>query len=431
MRSGEADITVFEHDTLRIKESEKDSKFTPEVLAALQQHYGQKGVPYFSLIHNGVRFNEYVGVIQAGNTLIEVLPKADKTKHSVEEEKKWRYTLIGMLKAVGLFDVKSSGQSQLRLKTNHILDLYFELFLIEAEYLLHTGLIKRYRRTEGNLTALKGSLQFSKHISQNIIHKERFYVQYSTYDREHELHQIIYKTIKLIDQLNTNSQLTGRIGGLKLNFPEMPDLKVSQNTFSRITYDRKSKPYQTAMEIAELLLLNYHPDVSKGNKNVLALMFDMNLLWESFVLKSLKRYGKGMKSIEGQQIKYFWRPEKGSRSYMKPDIVINANREDCVILDTKWKNLYGSNPSPEDLRQMYVYLKYFKSKKVALVYPGLRDKPVAGNYLSPKDGTTEKKECAIIEVDVLPDIKAWQEDLANKIVTWIDLKRSQPKVPKG
>ncbi|RTZ50444.1 hypothetical protein EJ377_03040 [Chryseobacterium arthrosphaerae] len=37
---------------------------------------------------------------------------------------------------------------------------------------------------------MKGSLQFSRHISQNLVHKERFYVKYSHYDVNHKIHCI-------------------------------------------------------------------------------------------------------------------------------------------------------------------------------------------------------------------------------------------------
>ena len=180
-------ITVFEHQSLKVDNEYDGVIFTEKHREALERFFG-KGVPYFSLIHKGVQFNEHVGVIQVGKLVIEVLPKADKN----EDENKWRKLLIGMLKSVGAFDVKAPSQSSLNLKTNFILDLYFELFIKELEYLMHKGFIKKYRKIEGNSTALKGALAFGKHIQKNVVHQERFFVKYNTYDQLHVLHQILW-----------------------------------------------------------------------------------------------------------------------------------------------------------------------------------------------------------------------------------------------
>lgn len=296
-------ITVFEHEIVRFNLSNKKEKATYEALVA----YHGNGVPYFSLVHHGIKFCEYVGVIQVGKTIIEVLPKADKNPKSESEEKKWHNILIDMLKTVGVFDVKSTSQSSLSLKANTVLDLYFELFLKEVDFLFHNGLIKKYRPIEKNATSLKGSLLFSKQIQQNLTHQERFYIRHSHYDTNHLLHQILFKTLKLLKRININLALRSRIGALLLNFPEMADLNITASTFEKVTFDRKTQSYQKAIEIAKLLLLRYHPDINQGSNDVLALMFDMNLLWEQFVYVSLRQKYRNSSIVVLPQIsKLFW-----------------------------------------------------------------------------------------------------------------------------
>ncbi len=403
-------ITVFEHQILRTDKGEV--RLTVDQLKALQSYYGN-GVHYFSLTYNGVQFNEFVGVLQVGNTLIEVLPKADKY---TDDKDTWRSMLIGMLSTVSGFEIRSTSTAKLKVKPNTILDLYFELFIKEVEYLLHSGLIKKYRKKEENNPALKGNIIFSKHIQKNITHQEQFYTHFTAYDVVHPLHQILYKTISLLKQINTNPSLYSRIGALLLNFPEMTDIKVSEASFNKIIFNRKSLAYKRAIEIAKMILLQYHPDINKGKNDVLALMFDMNKLWEQFVYVSLKKYEPTSYSITTQTSKNFWKPINGRKTTMRPDIVIYKGNKEYLVLDTKWKNLNGYNPSPDDLRQLYVYHHYYNAKKVALVYPGNFENR-NGLYFEPNDSLSDKV-CSILTLEVNKDIKAWQVEIFKKIETW-------------
>lgn len=401
-------ITVYEHQSLKL---DVDNEFKDFHLKALQRFYGEKGTNYYSLINNGVKFNQLVGVIQVGKLVIEVLPKTDNGN-----EKKWRKLLIGMLKAVGTVKVFSTGTANLKLKSNSVLDLYFELFIAEVEQLLHKGLLKKYRWEKENSTLLKGKLHFPEHIQKNIIHQERFFVNHQTFDHNNTFNQILYTALTLIKTINTTNSLQSRIGALLLAFPELPIVKITENTFSRMILNRKTESYREAINIARLILLNYHPDLTNGQNNVLAIMFDMNVLWERFILSSLRTFASEEYNIKGKISKPFWEPEKGSKSYIEPDIVIEKEQK-TFILDTKWKVLSENRPSDDDLKQMYTYTKYYESSYTALVYPDNGIPNCKGNFL-PEVSDMNMYPCSIIKIKI-PDnaegIRNWQEKIAREI----------------
>ncbi len=402
-------ITIFEHESLKVGRKYNGIEFSESHRSKLENFYGDKGTPYYNLIHKGILFNEYVGVLHIGNLIIEVLPKAYK----YGDKNEWRDILIGMLRSVGAFNVHAPSTSSLKIKTNFILDLYFELFIKEVEYLLNKGLIKKYHKEEGNRLSLKGRMIFSKHIQQNLIHQERFFVKHTSYDKIHILHQVLYKTILLLRQINSKIALNSRIGKLLLDFPEMTDIKITEGLFDRIVLTRKTEEYKNAIEISRLLLLNYHPDLSNGRNNILAIMFDMNLLWERFIYNSLRKHLPSGKTISSQVSKYFWKPQNGNRSSIRPDIVFH-DRDNSYVLDTKWKNIGDSNPSPDDLRQLYVYHEYFQASKVALVYPG-KERIISGSYYNPEQLTDPDKTCSIIRIPTHTTISKWQNAICEKV----------------
>lgn len=412
-------ITVFEHQPLHVGMGQQ--QLSAKELEALQRHYGAQGVKYYSLIHRGVRFNQYVGVLQVGKRLIEVLPKADKDERDSDDAKKtWRSRLIDMLRATGTLQVENTSSSQLKIKPHSVLDLYFELLIAELEQLLYHGLIKQYRPTTGNRLALKGSLQFAQHLSHNLVHQERFFVRHTTYDRQHLLHQILYEALLLLDVLNTHPQLRHRIGRLLLDWPEQPRLKVHAGLFERLSFHRKTEPYRPAVQIAKMLLLNYHPDVRHGQQDVLALMFNMDRLWERFVYVSLRK-SKLPLFAEDQVSKVFWKPESSRPQHLRPDILIRHQGQ-RFILDTKWKCPPNHSPSADDLQQLYAYLKYFQAAKAALVYPSTRSAAaVHGCYPAIGPGSPVEGQSSLLFLPVGAEgVEEWMGEIARLVRRWVN-----------
>lgn len=357
-------IQVFEHSFLPI-----GGKFEQRHFVALSKLNELHGYQYFDLKYNGIVFKQFVGVVQVDNLTIEILPKIDKNEsESSANKQKWQSVLIEMLRVTRKLKVQKVGEASVAKQSIHLLDIYFEWFLNEIQLLLHQGLIKQYYKNTSNVKALKGKLEFSGHLSKNLIHKERFYTTHQVYDKDHLIHQVLGQALNIIASLSKGTYLYSKCKTIQLDFPEVTKIQANESVFLRLPKNRKTAPYETALSIARLIILNYAPNIKNGSEQMLALLFDMNNLWEEYVLVRLKQVAEENHiKVYGQESKGFWK-----NITIRPDIVLERGEgesKQIYIIDTKWKNIDYSEPSTHDLRQMYVYNEYWKSEKAILLYP--------------------------------------------------------------
>jgi 5-methylcytosine-specific restriction enzyme subunit McrC len=326
---------------------------------------------YFEAIRHGVKFKSYVGVIQIGGTTIEILPKADKNSATEEDKAIWHSVLLKMLGYCKKIKVDAVSEASLRKKYNSLLDLYFELFLSEVNQLLQHGLIKKYNKNSGNVNALKGQINFGKNIQQNLIRQERFYTNHQIYDYDHVINQILFKALQVLKTITSNSYLIDAVNRILTNFPEVDSIQINKTHFDKLTTNRKTVSYNEALKIAKMILLNYSPDLKGGDENMLALLFDMNKLWEEYIYRMLLKVDDPSIKVSFQNRDKFW-----ENKIIKPDIVLTKKERvnDEVIrkeyiIDTKWKIIDPSEPGDNDLKQMFAYNMYWNAEKSMLLYP--------------------------------------------------------------
>ena len=355
-------IHKYEHEILR----KNEGGFTEthwKALIALNERFGNR---YFDILHDGIKFRQYTGVIQIEDLLIEIYPKADK--HSGNAA--WRNVLIPMLKTSGYLQTETTGEAFVRKQPLSLIHVYFELFLKRMEVLIRRGLIKQYRKESGNTKALKGKLEFARHIQHNLVHRERFYTRHQVYDTDHTLHLILRTAAEIVQYFSRGTGLVDFANRILLSFPEVTPAPVTRALLDKTVIHRKARYYAGALDLARLIILNYSPDIKGGHRKMLSLLFDMNRLWESYVLKSLQntlrhdvRYRHWR--ITGQESRSFTRAHR-----LRPDIVLqNVQTGETIVVDTKWKQPENSSASIADLRQMYVYGRYWQARKTVLLYP--------------------------------------------------------------
>ncbi len=123
MKKANKPIKVFEHQFLKI-----GGDFKKHHLEAFSKLNALHDDCYFDLRYNGLKFKNYVGVIQVDGLTIEILPKID----SHEEDKDlWQRVLIDMLKVTKKLKVQKIGNANVSRQNIHLLDIYFEWFLSE------------------------------------------------------------------------------------------------------------------------------------------------------------------------------------------------------------------------------------------------------------------------------------------------------------
>lgn len=405
-------LQVFEHQALRVGTG-LDGTLSQWHFDALLAWHDRQASRYFEPGYKKLTFGRWVGVIRVGDLTIEILPKADRGPDDAASKQAWHNNLLEMLRVTRQLKVEQSGLASLALRRYSLLDIYLNWFLEAVQVILHEELVKRYRQQDDpRSTALRGKLLFDQQLGNNAFHKERFACRRTIFDHDNLVNSILKCGLGLVRKVTSNSALGSNAEQLLLAFEGVTDQIITDGSFERIKWDRKTERYRQTITMARMIILGFSPDLRGGRNDVFALLFDMSQLWEEYVLRRLhqaaRRYSGSCAceptpfrdlEILGQHSKLFWERRK-----IRPDILVRGKRlapsggyiPFTVVLDTKWKLLRDNSPNDEDLRQMFVYKSYFACSGSVLLYPqahGLVDR--VGAFHPLPSGSDETGHCKV------------------------------------
>ena len=354
-------LQVFEQQTLRVGEGGL-SAAALDALALFNERHESK---YFTLLRSGIRFRNYVGVLQVGQLTIEILPKLRLHQST---QKTWKNWLLELLQFCQYIHLETSTITALSLQKGTLLDLYIEFFISELEKILQRGRLQQYSNIEKNQNCYKGRLNFAKQFQKNLIRKDRFYTHYNIYDYNHTIHYLLGTAVQIAERINTNYGHQRRLKKLQAHFRPPPS-KRKQNVLSYNSNNLQQQLgrtylyYKIAIEVAQMLIHHYTPDLRGGSHEVLGIFFDMNRLFEEYVYKQCLCLQESKLTVQKQVTKLFW-----EHKTLRPDLVLNYKQK-SYVLDMKWKLLAYPSPNDADLKQMYAYGQLFDSQRNILIYP--------------------------------------------------------------
>lgn len=399
------EFILKEFEYLQYKDNIKDNFIKKETFDSLEKFVleNEKTAQYLKITtKNGfgkvLQTQNYVGVIQTKDgTTIEILPKI---KNATTEKSK--DILIKMLKTLKNSPFKNLSVANLKSSKIPLFEIFISMFLEELTVLVRNGIKSDYISKEENLKFLKGKLKISEQIKYNTIHKERFFVQYEEFISNRVENRLIKTTLQFLynkSKLNKNQQ---RIREFLFVFDEIEISHNIKTDFSKIKLNRQMKDYEQVLLWCKTFLFENSFSPYKGNDIAFALLFDMNLLFESFVYSYLKK-SSNFQDIKSQDRTHHLAYENGiGRFRLKPDIVINGGK---IIADTKWKILSEDKAYngvlQDDMYQMYAYgTKYEKCEKMYLIYPK-SDLEIENIYTFFKSNKPKSLDLEILFFDIL------------------------------
>lgn len=280
------------------------------------------------------------------------------------------------------------------------------IYLIFPYYLkraLNQGLFKTYKTFERNDSAVKGAINVSRHIRQNVPFGGRIAYRSREYTFDNHIMQLIRHTIEYIKTKPIGKSILTQDPDIQkavLQINEVTNETYSLQKRSKVIFENL-KPlnhpyyldYNYLQQLCLMILNNVNSQYSASSSPIYGILFDGAWLWEEYlwtILKDATLVGKNFVHPTNKDRKGGIRlfdnsldPEDSSfkkcfrRIY--PDFYCENSREnsnDGIILDAKYKHLEKGFVR-DDLYQIISYMHTMKIPTGGFVYPQKENEELA------------------------------------------------------
>lgn len=404
-------MTLIEYGFLQTQDKKDDNYISPKTFAEIENFVlkNEETAQYLKLTTKRgygkvLQAQNYVGVIQTKDgATIEILPKIHNTDSDKAGTKE---ILIDMLKTLKNSPFRSLHTAHLKSTKIPLFEIFISMFLEELTVLVRKGIKSDYIQKEDNLKFLKGKLKINEQIKRNYIHKERFFVEYQEYVSDRIENRLIKTTLQYLYKKSKSTTNKRRIREFLFVFDEVGISRNIKIDFTKVRLNRQMRGYEQVLLWCKTFLLGNSFSPYRGSDVAFALLFDMNLLFESYVYNYLKKSGD-YETITAQDKGYHLAYLNGrdAKFKLKPDIVIDKEKDNPIIIDTKWKILSESKSyqgiSQSDMYQLYAYgTKYKNCSQMYLIYPMDQIREENGNYYEYYKDSDRKLNLKVLFFDV-------------------------------
>ena len=416
--------TIYEHGKLDY--ADISDCFNSEDFSLLERFLLKNKLSnVFDFQKNHLKAKNHVGVVKYKNYQFEILPKF--LAHDGDDKEIVLKNLFHMLKFTKRLQVQESTISSLSKSNNPFLEVLISSYTTSLLDGYLKSVPKNYKREEDNLNFIKGKLNFNGNIKQNICNKAKFHCVYDEFCEDIALNQaFLFVTIMLKKITTTNENQK------KLKFIEniLIDVSFKQIDFQKakkIVLSRTQKTFEYPFELALMFLGNSSFEMSGRTFRSLAIVWDMNKLFEEFIFRFMKTNKEnlgiaGIKEKKGKMLfkdsaNLFGESLEGATKIggTELDILVSLVDGPEIIFDAKYKMHDGERNyfAPADVYQMVAYESLHNTNQAVLIYPQI----VEEQFMWKHKLNSEKENKFIYStcIDLRKDLKAQNEKLTEQL----------------
>lgn len=366
-------LTITEHEEIRVGQvrniakkiiSIDDKKLLFSII--YKDRFKKERYVFSRKGKDGIKANSIVGSISIKSGLIiEILPKFAKNDLTDESIKKYRNTLLNMIRVSNEnnFITSTIQSSKVSIGEMPLIRYMIELFSESLLNSLRNGIFQSYNKTVENSFYIKGNILLSQTIQNNIIDKSKVYISYNKHSSNNLLMQIFRTLSKsLLNDTNLSYKAKQNLYEVYLLLDNIDIINLRQHDFNKITFNRLNDKFEILFRQAEFIFNQYMPFTSNINSSPFwAILFDMNYLFEKFCAYLFRKSDIEFK--EQSMIDCF--ADKNYTVSARPDFIINNNN---IVADAKWKlldsdkTLYGLNA--QNFWQLFSYMNLVNIKEI-------------------------------------------------------------------
>ena len=403
-------LTCREHQSIAVGEGKALTNAEAQRFLALAQRLRPRlsNAPVLNRQHGGIKTAGVVGVLAIPGKTFEILPKIDGDDGAV------RKVLVHMIAVAQDVRVASGELAALDAQPHTLLEIVIRLFARRLLTAVRRGPPRRYINSEDDLKVLRGRLNVVRQFSRFAVRPDTIACRFDQLSANTPLNRVLKATVMRLASVSRDGANRRRLAELAARLAFAGDSTDPLGESVRL--DRTNTRFHDLYHLACMFLAGSWQSTTGGASTGFSLLFPMNVLFERFVGKSLRRVlgSPWQVHLQSSTLSALTDAERNKLFGLRPDVVVQGtDGVRPLVLDTKWKELKSGEENfgvaQGDVYQMLAYARAYGASRLVLLYPwhpGLGSHPGLLRKWSAPDAAGQSVRFDIATVDVASQTNA-------------------------